>query len=41
MPGIIKKPLWQVWHKLLIKYDEEGAVLGEPKQILQGSLGDA
>jgi ubiquinone/menaquinone biosynthesis C-methylase UbiE len=26
LPRMIRKPLWQIWHKLLIRYDEEGAV---------------
>jgi ubiquinone/menaquinone biosynthesis C-methylase UbiE len=26
MPRIMRKPLWQIWHKLLIRYDKQGAV---------------
>ncbi len=26
MPRLIRKPLWQVWHKLLLRFDKEGAV---------------
>jgi ubiquinone/menaquinone biosynthesis C-methylase UbiE len=26
LPRIMRKPLWQVWHKLLIRFDKEGAV---------------
>ena len=26
LPRMIRKPLWQVWHQLLIRYDEEGKV---------------
>ena len=26
LPRIIRKPLWQLWHKLLIRYDKEGTV---------------
>ena len=26
LPRMVRKPLWQVWHKLLIRFDKEGAV---------------
>jgi ubiquinone/menaquinone biosynthesis C-methylase UbiE len=26
LPRIIRKPMWQIWHKLLIRFDKEGAV---------------
>lgn len=26
LPRIMRKPLWQVWHHLLIRFDKEGAV---------------
>jgi ubiquinone/menaquinone biosynthesis C-methylase UbiE len=26
LPRIMRKPLWQVWHKLLLRFDKEGAV---------------